>query len=79
MVSCIGCAVLQATSKEWQYYKCSGKEQRRGRHSSHHDFSFEDLTEVEERKLWGGEDWIASVRNTHMVLFVSVEAAVQTL
>lgn len=56
MVSCIGCAVLQATSKEWQYYKCSGKEQRRGRHSSHHDFSFEDLTEVEERKLWGGED-----------------------
>lgn len=42
-------------------------------------FLVERLTTVEEMKMQWGKDWTASDRNTHMVLFVSVETVMQTL
>lgn len=41
-------------------------------------FLIEHFTTVEEMKLQWGKDWTASDRNTHTVLFVSVETAMQT-
>lgn len=42
-------------------------------------FLAEHLTKAEEIELQGSKDWTAGIRDTHLVLFVSVEAVVQTL
>lgn len=73
--------LCNALSNIWKCHskKCSRKEQK-GTWLSLHCYFFlvEHLTTVEEIKLQWGKVWTASDRNTHMVLFVSVETAMQT-